>query len=272
MSRKRRFWFSRTFLIVVGMIFALLSLVYGWGLQTLMSSRLRQEAKRIPVLARTPQKLPAVMPNPDVGTKLSDAGFSFEVPWDDLDSEKTKYIGKFAVFVFRSGRVISFFPPGPKEGDLLGTAEKSFDDKNGNLRQLIGPESVASNYIFHKTLLESTPATMMPWMSKRDAVRTSFLLLLKGVSSVGGETGIFKLTAGGWNGFQFDDPAKRPKTVTLELYDAEDRHVEISFGLPANPGGGITQADINRVLETLKADDQLSTQTTILRENTIAAK
>jgi hypothetical protein len=60
--------------------------------------------------------------------------------------------------------------------------------------------------------------------------------------------------------------------VTLELYDAEDRHVEIIFGLPASPGGGITQADINRMLETLKADDQLTTQTTIPRENTIAAK
>jgi hypothetical protein len=64
-----------------------------------------------------------------VGTRLSDAGFSFAVPWDDLDSEKTKYIGKLAVFVFRSGRAMNFFPPGPKEGDLLGTAEKSFDDK-----------------------------------------------------------------------------------------------------------------------------------------------
>jgi hypothetical protein len=200
-SRKRRFCFSRTFLIIVSGLLALLFLVYGWGLQTLMSWKLLLEAKRIPVLALRPQILPAVGPNPAVGTRLSDAGFSFEVPWDDLDSEKTKYIGTFAVFVFRSGRAMNFFPPGPKEGDLLGTAVKSFNDKNGNLRQLFGPESVASSYIFRKTLLDSTPATMMPWMSKRDALRTSFLLLLKRVSSVGGETGIFKVTVGGWKGF-----------------------------------------------------------------------
>ncbi|MGB9463475.1 MAG: hypothetical protein WBR10_00040, partial [Candidatus Acidiferrum sp.] len=151
-------------------------------------------------------------------------------------------------------------------------AEKSFDDKNGNLRQLFGSESVKSNYIFHKTLLESTPATMWPWMSRRDAVRTSFLLLLKGVSSVGGETGIFKVIEGGWNGFQFDDPTKNPKRVTLELYDAQDRHVEISFGLPAGPKGRITQGDVNRVIETLKPADQATTQTRISRENTIAAQ
>jgi hypothetical protein len=113
---------------------------------------------------------------------------------------------------------------------------------------------------------------MMPWMSKRDAMRTSFLLLLKRVSSVGGETGIFRVTVGGWKGFQFEDSARRPKRVTLDLYDAVDRHVEIIFGLPASPGSGMTQADINRVLETLKADDQLTTQTTVPRGNTIAAK
>jgi hypothetical protein len=272
MGIKRRFWFSRTFLIIIGSIFALLILAYGWGLQSLMSWKLRQEAKRFPVLALTPQILPAVEANPALGTKLSDAGLTFEVPWDDLDPKKTKYVGKFGVFVFRSGRVISFFPPGPKEGELLGFVEKSFDDKDGNLRQLFGPESVKSNYILHKTLLESTPAAMRPWMSRREAVRTSFLLLIKGVSSIGGETGIFKVAAGGWNGFQFDDPAKSPKKVTLELYDTEDRHVEIIFSYPPTVEGRITQGDVNRVLQSLKPADQLTTQTTIPHENTIAAK
>jgi hypothetical protein len=61
---------------------------------------------------------------------------------------------------------------------------------------------------------------MRPWVSRRDAERTSFLLLIKGVSSVGGETGIFKVRAGGWGGFQFDEPARNPKKVTLELRHA----------------------------------------------------
>jgi hypothetical protein len=269
MGKKRRFWFSRTFLIIVGSIFALLILVYGWGFQTLLSWKLRHEAKCLPVLAFTPQPLPVVSSNDAVGTKLSNAGYWFEVPWDDLNPERTKFVGKFGVFVFRSGRVISFFPPGPPEGELLATAEKSFGDKDGTLRQMFGAESVESNYAFEKTLLESTPTAMRPWMSKRDAVRTSFLLLIKGVSSVGGETGIFKVTAGGWNGFQLGDPAKSPKKVTLELYDAQDRHIEIIFGLPTNPEGHITQADINRVLETLKPSDPLATQARA-QEKTIA--
>jgi hypothetical protein len=272
MTKRRRFWLSRTFLIVVGSIFALLILAYGWGFQTLLSWKLRHEAKRFPVLALTPQVLPVVQPNSAAGTKLTDAGFDFEVPWNDLDPGRTKFVGKFGVFVFRAGRVISFFPPGPAQGELLGTAEKSFDDKNGNLKQLFGPDSVKSNYIFHKTLLESTPATMRPWMSKRDAVRTSFLLLIKGVSSVGGETGIFQVAAGGWRGFQFDDPSRRPKKVTLELYDAQDRHIEIIFSLATNPEASITQADVNRVLQTLRPTDQLTSPAAIPREDTIATK
>ena len=84
--------------MIVSGILALLFLVYGWGLETLR-----------------PQILPAVGPNPAVGTRLSDAGFSFAVPWDDLDSEKTKYIGKLAVFVFRSGRAMNFFHRVPKK-------------------------------------------------------------------------------------------------------------------------------------------------------------
>src|SRR5580704_10321836 len=142
MDKERRLWFSRTFLIIVGSIFALLILAYGWGFQTLLSWKLRHEAKRFPVLAFTPQPLPVVSSNYAVGTKLSDAGYCFEVPWDDLNPERTKFVGRFGVFVFRSGRVISFFPPGPPEGELLATAEKSFGDEDGTLRQMFGAESV----------------------------------------------------------------------------------------------------------------------------------
>jgi hypothetical protein len=85
--------------------------------------------------------------------------------------------------------------------------------------------------------------------------------MIKAISSVGGETGLFKASANDWKGFQFDDPAKQPKKVTLELYDSQDRHVEIIF--VTKKDADITQADINRALETLKPLDQLSASETI---------
>jgi len=72
---------------------------------------------------------------------------------------------------------------------------------------------------------------MKPWMSRREAVRTSMLLTSKAISSIGGDTGLFSVQANDWKGFQFGDPAKRPKTITLQLYDSGDRHIEITFAL-----------------------------------------
>jgi hypothetical protein len=271
-GEKRRFWFSRTFLIVVGSILGLLLLAYGWGLQIWSSWRFRQEAKQFPVLNMTPQPLPWVDANRADGMRVADAGFTFEVPWTDSDTQKTKYVGKIAIFVFRSGKVVEFFPPGPPDGDLIGTAEKSFADKDGNLRKLFGAASVKSNYAFQKTLLETTPAMVTPWMSQRESIRDGFVLLLKAVSSVGGDTGLFKVEGRGWKGFQFDDPGKKPKKITLELYDTQDRHAEVIFYNSAKAGeASISQADINRVLTTLRPTNQLTSSVTGPAQNTVAA-
>ena len=132
------------------------------------------------------------------------------------------------------------------------------DKDNHNLRKLFGPEATKTNYAFHQSMLAETPAELKPWMSQRDAYRSSMLLMVKAISSVGGETGLFKAQANGWKGFQFDDPAKEPKKVTLELYDSQDRHVEIIFMTKKGAGADITQADVNRALETLKPTDPAS--------------
>lgn len=261
MREKRRFWFSRAFLATIGSIFFLLILAYCWGPQIVMSWKLRHEAKADPVLALTPQKLPEVRPNSTVGTKLSDAGFSFEVPWDDLDTQKTKFVNQMAVYTFRSGRVLTFFGPSPTHEDLMSTVQKTFGGTS--ISAVFGPEATKSNYNFHKTMLELTPSRMTPWMNQRDAIRTSMLLMIKAISSVGGNTGIFNVDANGWRGFQFDDPTKKPKSVTLELYDLQDHHVEVIFRPGKDAVTTISQADINRVLWTLTpADPTTSKQDT----------
>lgn len=255
MGEKRRLRSSRTFLAIIGSIFLLIVLAYGWGGQIVMSWKLRQEAKAIPVLALTPQKLPEVRPNTAVGTKLSDAGFSFEVPWDDLDAQKTKFVNQMAVYPFRSGRVLMFFGPSLTHEDLMSTVQKT--SVGTPLSAVFGPEATKSNYNFRKTMLELTPSRMTPWMDQSDAIRTSMLLMIKAISSVGGETGIFSIEANNWKGFQFDDPARRPKQITLELYDDQDRHIEVIFRAPRDAAGAISQADVNRVFWTLTPADTL---------------
>jgi hypothetical protein len=263
--KKAEAGFSRLFLIIVGSIVLVLVVCYSWGFQTMIWWKFSRDfSKKMPIVNLTPQSLPNVAANSSEGMKLSHVGFEFEVPWADLDKEKSKVVRNLAVFAFRSGRVIMFYGPSPTHEDLLSEIEKEMGDKDHNkLRQLFGPEATRTNYAFHKTLLEETPARLSPWMSRREALRSSFLLTFKIVSSVGGETGLFNVAAHDWEGFQFDDPAKQPTRVTLELYDSQDRHVEIIFLWKKNEGVDVTQADLNRVLQTLKPGDPLFAAETI---------
>jgi hypothetical protein len=72
--------------------------------------------------------------------------------------------------------------------------------------------------------------------------------MIKAISSVGGDTGLFKVSANGWRGFQFDDPAKKAKKVALELYDPEGSHVEIVLAVRKDATNPPTQSEINRIL------------------------
>jgi hypothetical protein len=245
----KRKWFSRTFLVIVGSIFAIIVLGVSFGFQTLLTWKLRHEVRRNPILALTPVPLPVTPPTSAEGTVLSHAGFRFEVPWSDVDSQRTKLFSHIAVYVFRSGRVVSFYGPSPTGEDLISAVEKNFGGKSA--LTLFGPEATRSNYSFHKTVLELTPTAMKPWMSYREAMRTSMLLTIKAISSVGGKTGLFSVQANGWKGFQFDDPVKKPKNITLEVYDLQDRHIEIIFSPGNSPNAMITQADIDQVVLTL---------------------
>ncbi|MGA2300293.1 MAG: hypothetical protein ABSG77_06325 [Candidatus Acidiferrum sp.] len=256
---KRRFFFSRTFFLIVGAIFCILTFCYLWGPQTVMAYALRKQAKKIVILDERPLPLTFVSNNSAPGRKLVHAGFSFEVPWEDLDVPNSKSGANIAAFKFRSGRTILFFGPSPNHEDLLSTLEKSFGDGRGNLKRLLGAEATKTNYAFHRAILEETPDRISPFIPKRDAIRSSMLLVVKAISSVGGETGLFEVQSSGWRGFQFDDPAKRPKRVTLELYDNQDRHIEIIFWPGATEDAGVTQADINRGLESLRATDEPQT-------------
>jgi len=206
--------------LVVGFLF---------GFQTLLTLELRSEVKRNPILSLTPTPLPIVDAAPSKGTVVTHSGYSFDVPWSGVGSKQTKNFDVMEVYSFGSGVGSTFTGPDPKRGDLIDTVKKNIGGEK--TITLFGPGTTKSNYAFHKAILGLTPSAMKPWMSRREAVRTSMLLTSKAISSIGGDTGLFSVQANDWKGFQFGDPAKRPKTITLQLYDSGDRHIEITFAL-----------------------------------------
>lgn len=48
-------------------------------------------------------------------------------------------------------------------------------------------------------------------MNRQEAVRYSMILLIRAISWLGGETGLYKVAATDWKGFQFDDPSQKTR-------------------------------------------------------------
>ena len=257
--QKRSFFRSRTFLIVAGALVCLIGYGYFWGLQTVFAWKFRHEAKMTPILNETPVPLASLTANTGNGARLVHAGLAFEVPWQDFDLANSKFTGKMARFKFQSGRTILFFGPAKDHEDLLSTLEKSTGVSRDDAERLFGADATKTNYAFHRAMLEETPSHISPFTPQREAIRSSMLLMIKAIASVGGGTGLFEVQTRDWKGFQLDDPAKKPREVTLELYDAQDQHVEIIFSPGKEESAGLTQADINRVSESLQVTDDPQT-------------
>jgi hypothetical protein len=119
------------------------------------------------------------------------------------------------------------------------------------MASLFGRDALRSNYDFHAALLYRTALALRPWSNERDTTQTSMVVMLKAVSTVGGNTGLFRADRNEWKGFQMDDPAKKPASIALELYSPADEHVEITFRVRQGGQFHPTQADVNRVLATL---------------------
>lgn len=54
--------------------------------------------------------------------------------------------------------------------------------------------------------------------------------------------------------------SRETKQITFELYDAQDRHVEVVFHPGRDAAASIPQADVNRVLLTLSPIDRVASK------------
>lgn len=148
---------SRAFWSIVGSLAILLFVADQFGLQTLFYIQYRQRARKLPVINYTPRELRPVSPNYAPGLKVSHAGFMFEVPWTNLNREKSKVVGNWDILAFDSGLVVTFCPPSPSHEGLMTEVQKHMGNSRENLVAIFGAEAVKSNYAFHAALLNSTP-------------------------------------------------------------------------------------------------------------------
>jgi hypothetical protein len=225
---------------------------YLWflGVQTFYIWETRRVARKEPIVWTTPVELSDLSMSQAPGKRLSYFGYEFEIPWDDIDQEKTKVVAtNKAIIVFRSGNVISFWCD-PSNGLISNVlSDGKIDPKS--LGRLLGDEAAQSDYAFKRAILETTPDKFSLLMPKRQAIQQGALFTMKASTlPPGAESGVFSLSTKEFKGFQYGRPQSPSRHLSVELFKS-DTHADILFGQKLNGSTTISQADINRVVQSL---------------------
>jgi hypothetical protein len=245
-------------LLTLGTV-AVLCVLYAWffGFQTAMVLETRWIARTAPIVKETPRVLADNSTASGPGTKLSYFGYDFEVPWDDLDPAQTRIRANMVLLGFRSGKSLTFSSGSPRHFVDAVSADIGQRD---NLRNIYGDAPLQSDYAMWSVILAATPDKVSVFSSRQEIVSNSMLLTMKAV--VGPEeSGIFALQIKGFRGgFQWGDPARNPRRVVASLY-ADDYGLQFSFsGKTKKNPQGISQAEINRVLQTVRRSAESPTK------------
>jgi hypothetical protein len=245
MSRWKRVLISFAFVVV-----ACGTYLWLFGTQTFLVLEVRNAARELPFVKLTPVELTDLSISQVPGMKLSYFGYEFEIPWTDVDEEKTKVFGgNKAIIAFRSGNVLSVWS-GPPHEFLNYFLEKGKMDRE-TLRNIYGDEATQSDYSFKRLILDTTPDKITIFSRSKTAVSQGLLLMAKVVLATGDpNSGIFEVRANGFKGFQYGRPMSPPKHLNVELFP-QDGHLDLIFEQNRNGPTYLSQADINRVVQTI---------------------
>ncbi len=244
------------------LLLAIIAFASTFGVQTMMWWKVKQFAKSDPVLWVIPRALPNTTSSKQPGLKLAAYGYEFEVPWADIDKNKTRPGDSVSVYYFRSGQFLMFGNP-----EKAVNAKEIFlpdDEKRKVATQMWGEKTVESNFALTKAMLETSPAQMSIFAPRAKVVGLGILLVLKTTPATGGQTGIFAFDTSTIRGFQMGDPDKRPKFISIRAFDMDDHQLDFTFGIQNGFAGQITQGEVNRVLQTVrrvtKSGDESATE------------
>ena len=243
---------GRRVLLFAGIMTVVLA-AYAWlfGFQTVMILETRWMARKSPAIELVPVDLEDKSVCAAGRTKLSYFGYEFEVPWTDLDTTKTKLYPTLVGLKFRSGKSLIFATSPPRK--FVNTVISSANEDT--LRQIYGEAPLQSDYEMHRLILFATPEQLTLRTPRKQLVGTSTLLTMKAVM-VGNESAIYMIQRSSFRGFQYGNPRNRPRRVSAELF-ADDGGLGFTFG-GQGPGCplGISQPEINCVLQTVHKTTQ----------------
>jgi hypothetical protein len=252
---------SAILLAAIVLVVAILAVLFG--LQTLIWLNGRHWASVNPWLADTPQPLAVAaeslgdlppLPSDKRAKKatpvqLKAYDYEFTAPW--AGNVKIAPELTFVKFQFDSGRVIVFYDP---EGqiDVVGQMKSGKSTQFQQFENVFGEQAPDTNYALYHVIYSASPTQVSPFMHSQDAFRANVLLLWKLSFGFDMQPGIHSLQLGSNSGFEFGD-AKNGKPVALRVFDEHDKQFRLIFTAQSGEGAKFTQADINRVVKSLRS-------------------
>jgi hypothetical protein len=253
---RRLLWISATLGGFVGVL-----LVYAWffGVQTFFALQTRHMAGQMPIMKSIPLDLKDLTVSTARGKKLSFQGAEFEVPWDDIDEQKTRIVGKWAVINFRSGRSILLCVGGPDT--FINGLSKDKTPDPAVFAAVYGPQVLHSDYALYDALYKTTPSQITLATPSDRAAGLGTMLMVKAIMPPTTDWAIFYVQSKVAKGFQLGNPSRRPKKMCLQIF-TEDAEYEINITQNgAGPTEPITQGELNRIIQTVHK--AASTQSTL---------
>jgi hypothetical protein len=242
---------SKRLLVWLGIVLTGGAYLWTFGPQTMLTLMARYQYRRIPAVQKTPVALPDLSVSSVPHKTVAYFGYEFELPWDDVDEQKSRTAETVHVHVtaFHSGNAF-WFSTFPTRDFVKNVVEKTKLTPE-QFRQAYGDDSFESDLGFYRTMLQITPRDMSPFMSKRQAGASTTLLLIKAISVPEAESGIFLIRTADFQGFQFGNPQNRPSRIREDLY-AADGGIELVFFQGRETSPNVSQGEINRILQTVR--------------------
>lgn len=134
------------------------SATFFWfcGIQAVFAYQAHDTARKLPFVKNVPVELTALSASQVPRSKLSYFGYEFEVPWRDVDQERTKLIGSSkAVVAFRNGNALYIWSGQPHE--FVNGVMQAMKVNRQEFSVLYGDKPLESDYEFKQAVLEVTP-------------------------------------------------------------------------------------------------------------------
>jgi hypothetical protein len=210
---------------------------------------MKKEAAKNSRLSVVPIPLSNTSISQQKGTSENFFGYQFEVPWQGGEQKQQDSVA--LVFSQSNQEALLFFDPGGDRG-FIRMLKQTPGLQVGYLNPVYGRENVQSDYEFERAALKTIPSQLLLFLPWSKEVYAANLLRMKEAFLLGPQDRLYSFEFGQLRGFQHGDPV-RDKNVEVEAYDAGDRKFKLIFSSKSGPNGGLTQPDINRVLQTLRS-------------------